>query len=36
MYDILNTSVVKLKGKDKWARHFEISDNGKRFIIFHF
>lgn len=32
MYDIH----VKLKGKDKWARHFEISDNGKRFIIFHF
>lgn len=26
MYAILNTKVVKPKGKDKWARYFEISD----------
>lgn len=26
MYNILNISVVKPKGKDKWAGYFEISD----------
>lgn len=36
MYDILNTAVVKPKGKDKWARQFEISDKQWKTIIFHF
>lgn len=34
MYDILNTAVVKPKGKDKWARHFEISDKQWKTIYY--
>lgn len=34
MYDILNTSVVKPKGKDKWARCFEISDKQWKTIYY--
>lgn len=34
MYDILNTSVVKSKGKDKWAIYFEIGDK-KWKTIYH-
>lgn len=34
MYDILNTAVVKPKGKDKWARHSEISDKQWKTIYY--
>lgn len=35
MNDILKTAVIKPKGKDKWVRHFEISDKQWKTIIFH-
>lgn len=34
MYDILNTSVVKPKGKDECARYFEISDKQWKTIYY--
>lgn len=34
MYDILHTSVIKPRGKDKWASYFEISDKQWKTIYY--